>query len=251
MSDAVEPVGHLEPQRVARAESAGSDALGLARLHERLPQLRPCCGGAEELEAVLARCSRCARPCKGRRPRLPFGESIASRPPAGARWSSRCSTPAARGPCTASCAQASDSFVTSRAEGMAVQPVEVLLRFAALTHDEEVVRRATVDDHVVHDAALVPAQAAILRLAIGAAREVVGEEPLQRIERLRAAEDDLAHVRDVEEADALAHRCVLGEDALRTGPASPSRRTRRSARRRERGRRRAACAGPWENPGTA
>jgi hypothetical protein len=44
--------------------------------------------------------------------------------------------------------------------------------------------------------------------------DVVGRKPLQGLERLRAGHLELSHVRDVEDAGALAHRTMLFEDSL-------------------------------------
>jgi hypothetical protein len=49
-------------------------------------------------------------------------------------------------------------------------------------------------------AAVLAAQDAVLRAAVGDLRDVVGEDTLEEVERLRAARLDLAHVGDVEDA---------------------------------------------------
>ena len=72
-------------------------------------------------------------------------------------------------------------------------------------------------------------------------RDVVGEEALEELGRLRPGRLDLAHVGDVEDAGRLAHGEVLLAARPRTGPASPSRRTGRASRPRRRGGRRAGC----------
>ena len=96
-----------------------------------------------------------------------------------------------------------------------------------------------VGEQVVEHAAVLAAQHAVLRAAAveldGDLRDVVGQQPLQQLERLRAGDFDLAHVRDVEHAARLAHGAVLGADARRTARASPSRRSRPSSRRPPRG----------------
>jgi hypothetical protein len=93
-----------------------------------------------------------------------------------------------------------------------VQPLEVLPAVGRVHADEQVVGGAPVDHHVVHDAARIAADTAVHGLAVGALREVVGEEPLQRLQRPGSAEDHLAHVRYVEEPGAGPHRGVLVED---------------------------------------
>ena len=71
----------------------------------------------------------------------------------------------------------------------------------------------TVHDDVVHKCALRIEQRRILRLPDGQLRGVVHRDMLNSGERLRAGEPDVAHVADVEDADAGAHRHVLVDDS--------------------------------------
>src|SRR6266511_2771113 len=98
------------------------------------------------------------------------------------------------------------------AAGVRGEPVEVLLAVPGVHADEEILGGAPVHDDVVHDPAGLAAEAPVLRLAVGDLGEVVREDPVERRERLRAAEDDLAHVRHVEEARARPDRLVLRQD---------------------------------------
>ena len=112
---------------------------------------------------------------------------------------------------------------------MVPQPLEVLLAVAGVHADEQVLGGAPVDDHVVDDAAVLAAEAAVLGLAVGDLGEVVREDAVERLERLRAAEDHLAHVGDVEEAGAGAHRLVLVEEPeYWTGMSQPANSTMRA-----------------------
>ncbi len=56
-------------------------------------------------------------------------------------------------------------------------------------------------------------QRGVVRLAVLEARRIVHGDVLHGGQRAGAAELDLAHVADVEEADAGAHRHVLGDQA--------------------------------------
>ena len=71
-----------------------------------------------------------------------------------------------------------------------------------------------VGEEVVEHAAVVLAEHGVLGAAVGELGDVVGEDPLQERLGVGPARLDLAHVRDVEDAGALAHRLVLGPDAL-------------------------------------
>ena len=72
--------------------------------------------------------------------------------------------------------------------------------------------REAVRDDVVDEAAARVEQAGVDRLAIGDARQIVGDEPVRRFERALALELDLAHVADVEEARLRANGFVLGDE---------------------------------------
>ena len=79
--------------------------------------------------------------------------------------------------------------------------------------EEDVVVDREVGDEVVDDAAGLVAQQRVLRLAGRDAPEGVGEHGVEERGRAGAGDRRLAEVRDVEDADPLAHRGVLGDDA--------------------------------------
>ena len=70
-----------------------------------------------------------------------------------------------------------------------------------------------MDQKIVHEGAGAGEQAGVLRLAVGELRGVVGGDVLDQLERMRAADFDLAHVADVEQARGGARGHVFGDDA--------------------------------------
>ena len=90
---------------------------------------------------------------------------------------------------------------------------QVLLAVGGVYDDQEVIL-ATVDDHVVHRPPILVADRAVAGLADVQPSHVAGDEALDGGLGVGAAEDGLAHVRDVEEAGVVAHGVVLGLYAL-------------------------------------
>ena len=78
--------------------------------------------------------------------------------------------------------------------------------------EEDVVVAAQVLDEVVDDPAVVGAAHRVLRLARTDPAQVVGEAGVDEVGRPGPGDAGLAEVRDVEDADPLAHRGVLGDD---------------------------------------
>lgn len=74
------------------------------------------------------------------------------------------------------------------------------------------VRRDPIDGDVVDDAAFLVAEAAVAHPARAQRGDRAGDQLLDGCDGFRAAEVDLAHVRDVEEAHAFADRRVLRQD---------------------------------------
>ena len=70
-----------------------------------------------------------------------------------------------------------------------------------------------VDEQVVDERALRRQQAGVLRLPHGKLRCVVGRDALDGGERVLAGDLDLAHVADVEQPGAGAHRGMLVRQA--------------------------------------
>ena len=94
-----------------------------------------------------------------------------------------------------------------------LNPAPVLLDVAGVDDEQEVLGRPPVDEDVVDDRALWRRQRRVLDLPDREPRGVVARQLLDGRQGIRAGDLDLAHVADVEQPDALAHREVLGRDA--------------------------------------
>jgi hypothetical protein len=95
-------------------------------------------------------------------------------------------------------------------------------------HRQHLVRADEVDDQVVDDPAVVSAAECVLRLPRTDPPQVRGETPVDEGGGLGADDRELAEMADVEDADVLAHRHVLGHRSAGIGD-----RHRPSAERRE------------------
>ena len=98
------------------------------------------------------------------------------------------------------------------AAGLAAHPRQVALVVGGVGDGQEPVAVA-IGEEVVEHAAVLAAQHRVLRAVDGDLGDVVGEHALQERLGVRPRRLHLAHVRDVEDADPLAHRDVLLADA--------------------------------------
>ena len=80
-------------------------------------------------------------------------------------------------------------------------------------HQEDLVVVDVVGDQVVDDAAGFGAAQRVLRLARPDAAQVVGERGVDELRGTRPADQRLAEVADVEQADGVAGRVVLADGA--------------------------------------
>ena len=71
-----------------------------------------------------------------------------------------------------------------------------------------------VDEEIVDKGAAIGQERRVVAAPVPELRDIVGREPLQGRERPGTRHLELTHVRDVEDACALAHRPVLLEDSL-------------------------------------
>ena len=94
------------------------------------------------------------------------------------------------------------------------QPVAVGVDAGRVHDQQDVVVAEPVGDQVVDRAAALVQEQRVLRPAGADPVDVVREHALDERDRLGAADLELAHVRDVEDAGVIAHRQVLGDDAL-------------------------------------
>jgi hypothetical protein len=94
------------------------------------------------------------------------------------------------------------------------QPGDVGLVVGGVRDGQEAVGRQAVGEQVVEHAAVLVAQQRVLRAADRDLRDVVAVHPLQEGLGVGAADLDLAHVRDVEDARLAAHGEMLGANAV-------------------------------------
>jgi len=71
-----------------------------------------------------------------------------------------------------------------------------------------------IDQAVVDDAAVGLADRRVERRVVAEGSHVIGDEVLDGVEGLGAADVDPAHVADVKDPPVAAHGFVLGDDAL-------------------------------------
>ncbi len=208
---AVEGQGGLEAQGVARAEARGQEARGLAGLEQGLEDRRGPLAGEVELEAVRARVAGAGD--QGRLPgqlELREGEAsqLASLDAADALEDRR-----AGGPLEGEQPGGVAAIAHGRPRAdVGLDPGSVLLDVGRVHAQEERVLGQPVDGDVVHDAAVLVAQAAVAHPSRPQRCDAAGDETLRGSHGPRALQMDLAHVRDVEDPDALAHGGVLRLD---------------------------------------
>ena len=118
----------------------------------------------------------------------------------------------ASGPWTAIIAHSSRRSLTCASGKSAAtdsKPGEVGEVVGGVRNREVAVHLQAVGEQVVQHAAVLAAEHAVLRAAGCDRRDVVGEQPLQELERLRTAGLDLPHVRNVEDPRSFPDRHVL------------------------------------------
>lgn len=108
-------------------------------------------------------------------------------------------------------------FVTLIAHCRAVgevagEPGDIFVDLRGIDHEEILVGRVVIGDEVVDHAAIFIEHDRVLAFANRESCEVVGEQAVELIERAGAADEHLAHVRNVEDANLLADRLVLIDD---------------------------------------
>ncbi len=205
---AVQVVTDLKAQRVARAEADRDDA----RLEQRVPDLRGAGGGDEQLDAVLARVARAAHEDV-----LDAGDRQAGGAEAlGQLTVGEVRDDAARlRPLDREHRVVVQTVVERHVEGLRLlgEPGQVLVVVGRVRDRQIVVLAELVGEEVVQDASVFLGQDAVLRPVVGDLADVVGEDALQELQRLRPFRLDLAHVGDVEDAGLGAHGVVLLLDA--------------------------------------
>src|SRR6266545_3756591 len=242
-------VALLEPQRVPRPQADRLQAHVGAGAPEGRPDPEPLAGGREELESHL---TRVARPRdqergpssgNGRVPSGPYGGAVRrpGPPPPDFRWNRTGPGPPRRrrhevdrgGAERPDCrevdrgealqqvgrpralegdAQEALGAVVERHPGeVRPQPLHYRGTRLRIAHDEEPVRREARHDDIVENRPVVPQQVRVPRPS-RRRREGVRAEPVERLVRGIAFDEELAHVADVEQPDGLSDGEVLVHD---------------------------------------
>ena len=96
--------------------------------------------------------------------------------------------------------------------GLLAHPVDIFLNVGGIDDEEVVVVLHLVDEQVVDRSAVFVAHHAVEDFAIGGVLDVVGEDVVHVAFRVGTADDDFAHVADVEHTAVVAHGQVLVGD---------------------------------------
>ena len=121
---------------------------------------------------------------------------------------------------------------TSKPSAWRSEPGEVARVVGGVRDGQEAVRRQPVGEEVVEHAAVLVAQHGVLRAAVGDPRDVVGEQALQERLGARARPSRPGPCGRRRTRRRARARPGAPRGCRRTGPASPSPRTARAARRR-------------------
>ncbi len=103
------------------------------------------------------------------------------------------------------------------ATSVVTHPVEIFFTRAGIDHDQVVVIGHFVHDNVVDECSLGIEHRRILSLSNTQLRSVIDGDVLDGRERLRSVDTNVTHVTHIENADAVAHREMLGDQAAMLG----------------------------------
>lgn len=200
---AVERKAHFEAQRVACAEAAGGGTGG----DEFFPERDAIGSRAEELEAVLTGVARAANDgSTGKRgDAVSWGQCFAGKNACENLRGLR-SLDRHAGPLIALVAHRGALAEVTR------EPGDILVDFRGIDHEKIFLLCATIGDEVIDHAPVFIEHDRVLAFADCEPRKVVCEEAVELVERVGTADEDLTHVRDVENADLLANCLVLIDD---------------------------------------
>ena len=96
---------------------------------------------------------------------------------------------------------------------MILQPCKIFIR-ASRVHDEQILLLVdAIYNQVINDPAAVIEQKRVLTHADVELVDVVGQHAIEPIARTGAVHDELAHVRNVEDADIVPHCLMFLDDA--------------------------------------
>ena len=96
---------------------------------------------------------------------------------------------------------------------MLLQPIEIFFSARRIYYKQELVRRSSVDDEVIDDSAIFVEEERVLALTDLEAFDVIRQHSVEPLARILAGRDELAHVRNVEDAEIFPHRLMLVHNA--------------------------------------
>ena len=96
---------------------------------------------------------------------------------------------------------------------MSLQPREIFIDLRCVDNEQKLLCIGPVEDQIVDDPAALIEHQRILRLANIKGRHSIREQRVEPFRRFRAPDQELAHVRDIENPAMLPHRSVFIEDA--------------------------------------
>ena len=209
----VERQGNLETKRVAAAETAGGY---LARTDERVPYLIYICVRAVDLETVLARVT-CAADDDGLTLDLNLLEGVEGKFLDGEAQQTLdllLSLGTLDGHLTVGVGLVVDLYIVALA--LFNDPSVILVDIGCIDDQQVEVALHAVDKKVIDAATVGVAHDAVVDLAVGGIGDVVGEDVVDELLCIGAADKDLTHVADIEDAGSIAdgHMLVLDGGVL-------------------------------------
>ena len=203
---AVERQGNLETQRVAAAEAAGSH---FARTDKDVPYLINIGVRAVELKAVLTRVARAAGD-DGLAIDVDFLEGVEGQvldSQAEQTFHLLFGEGALHSHLAIDVGLVVDDDVVALA--LLTDPGVVLVDVGSVDYQQIEVALHLIDKQVVHTSSVGIAHDAVENLAVGGVGDVVGEDVVDELLGIGAADEDFAHVADVEDAAGVADSHVF------------------------------------------
>ena len=210
---AVEAQAGFEAEGIAGSETTGLDAVGLAALHEGVPHAGSLLVGQVQLKAAGAGVARIGDDDVGVARYLAFAEMVK-----GDLIEGRFGERLEQGFGLRALDRQQRHVVRLVVEldvvafGKAVEALPVFFEVGRIDHRHEFLLAQAIDQQVVHQAAAVVGQGAVLHTAREELIDIVGSGVLEELPRLRAPHEEFAHMGDIEEAHRLAHGEVFFGD---------------------------------------
>ena len=96
---------------------------------------------------------------------------------------------------------------------MSIQPHKVFVRARGIHDEEKLLLRDPINDQIIDDSAVFVEQKSILPLADFQLLDVVSQHRVQPFGSRRIADNQLSHVRNIEDANVISHRLMFLDDA--------------------------------------